>query len=166
MPIVEDASEDQPLVDPRRAIGYLCALTAQCQLDALRKRFTDSGLDLPQAQFIVLINLYRKDGQTQQELARRCTVDKSAIKRSIDNLEDRGLVERKLERRTSCRGGARCYRISLTEKAQQLRNLILKVSSSHLDEVRSLFSDGQYEMICDSLLRVLEHFGKRLPEDE
>lgn len=85
---------------PRRAriarlsLGYLAGSLSQALADRLRTDFVASGVDLTHAQFVLLLDLYGEDGLTQSELAARVFKDKSAVKRTLDLLASKGLVER------------------------------------------------------------------------
>ena len=61
---------------------------------ALRIVLERYAVDLPHSQFVMLRLLYYKDGLSQQEIAALLCKDAAAIKRTIDNLKKRGLVER------------------------------------------------------------------------
>lgn len=61
---------------------------------ALNTALTDAGIDLPQSQFIVLRCLHYNGELSQLEIARMLSKDAAAIKRTVDNLEHKGLVRR------------------------------------------------------------------------
>lgn len=61
---------------------------------ALNAALMDAGIDLPKSQFIVLRCLYYKGDLSQLEIAKLLSKDAAAIKRTVDNLEQKGFVKR------------------------------------------------------------------------
>ena len=53
------------------------------------------AFDLTQAQWWTLANLYRHDGLTQRDLAKRLEIGAVTVSGLIDRLEDQGWVERR-----------------------------------------------------------------------
>ena len=77
------------------SIGYLVGRTSRAIVKRLTKKFQDFGYDISYEQWSILIHLYRKDGRTQQDLARTAVKDKAAITRLINGLEKKNIVNEK-----------------------------------------------------------------------
>lgn len=71
------------------------AVARACQLmqQTLTRRLTH--LDVKPPHLDILVNLYRFDGITQQELARKLLVGRSNMSMLLPQLERRGLIERR-----------------------------------------------------------------------
>lgn len=76
------------------SLGLLLNRVATSMSTALNSALSEAGLDLPQSQFIVLRSLYYKGPLSQLEIARLLSKDAAAIKRTVDRLELKGLVQR------------------------------------------------------------------------
>lgn len=76
------------------SLGLMLNRAATAMSAMLNAGLAEAGLDLPQAQFIVLRCLYYNGDLSQLEIARLLSKDAAAIKRTIDALEQKGLVKR------------------------------------------------------------------------
>jgi DNA-binding MarR family transcriptional regulator len=105
-------------IDPREILGptahiyrsYLAYMAKE--LEAYR---VGSG------QFEFLIILYHRDGISQETLAKILKVSKATSARAIQSLEKEGYVYRERDE-----NDLRAYRVYLTEKGKEMRNIILK----------------------------------------
>lgn len=76
------------------SLGLMLNRAATAMSAVLNTGLTEAGIDLPQSQFIVLRCLYYNGDLSQLEIARLLSKDAAAIKRTIDALEQKGLVKR------------------------------------------------------------------------
>jgi DNA-binding MarR family transcriptional regulator len=111
-----------------RSIGFLGSVVSEAMGIRLKKNFQKEGIDLPLSQFEVLITLYHTNGLCQQELACRLFRDKAAIKRTVDNLISKELVQRAQSSITKNNS------VFLTEKAMLLETTIKQVALTTLQE--------------------------------
>lgn len=131
--------------DLRHSLGMLLGRTSRAILNRLQKSFAQAGYTISVEQWLLLVNLRSRNGQTQQQLAENTYKDKTTVARLIDGLEKHGLVNRMpdtIDRRQK--------RISLHAKGRkllkQLKPLALSaqteaqqgVSSEHLDICREV----------------------------
>ncbi|WP_243683766.1 MarR family transcriptional regulator [Methanosarcina barkeri] len=65
--------------------------------------------------------LYRKDGLSQETIAKTLKVSKATSTRAIKNLEKEGYVYRQRDE-----NDLRAYRVYLTEKGKEVRKVILE----------------------------------------
>lgn len=109
--------------------------------------FKRNNIELPHSQFIVLRCLYYKDGLSQKELATLLCKDAAAIKRTIDNLEDRGLVCRT---QVSQRENA----IEVTDAGKALMPFAIECGNLAIDKVLQDISGADYELLKQLLQRI------------
>lgn len=76
------------------SLGLLLNRVATAMSTTLNSALAEAGIDLPQSQFIVLRCLYYNGDLSQLDIARLLSKDPAAIKRTVDNLESKGLVKR------------------------------------------------------------------------
>src|SRR5690554_1543707 len=78
----------------KQTLGFFLARATYGMAASLNGLLKNKGVDLTHSQYEVLRVLYAEDGISQQELAKRVYKDVSAIKRTLDILEGKGLVQR------------------------------------------------------------------------
>lgn len=79
--------------DPRASITYLLQKAASISLGGLEAVLAD--LDLAARQYVVLASAAAGEQLSQQELAKGLGMDPTMLVKAIDDLEVRGLVERR-----------------------------------------------------------------------
>lgn len=130
------------------------------RLDIMRRKFLQPffmslGLSIGQGQPRILNHLLTKDDITQKELADLCEMDVTTISRTIDKLEEAGLLERK--RPPECR---RSYRIKLTEegikKAKQIRQKFEQID----DKIWEGFEEEEMEEVFKGLKKIYQNLEK------
>lgn len=104
------------------------------------------GTGINSSQYIFLINIYKKEGVSQEELSVMLSIDKSAAKRAIDNLEDGGFIRR--ERNTEDK---RAYKIYLTEKAIEVKPKILAALSKWNDIITKGLPKDEVQKVLETL---------------
>lgn len=132
------------------SIGYLTATVSQALADSLGGYFRTAGIELPFSQFVLLMQLYQCDGQTQQELAQVLRKDKAAIKRTVDNLVGSGFVVRQ-----QMEGSTKNIPLILTEKAKILREEVRKVYGEHFGQVTRGIGKAELETTKETLRKIL-----------
>lgn len=75
--------------------------------------------DIHASEYIFLVNLYEKDGVTQEQLSTNLFINKAATARAIGRLEKLGYVQR-----TRNPNDGRAYLVTLTAKGLKMRNMI------------------------------------------
>lgn len=98
-------------------------------------------------QFDFLMVLYHEDGISQEKLAKILKVSKATSARAIQNLEKEGYVYRQRDE-----SDLRAYKVYLTEKGKEMRDIIFKKLTSFVD---TLLSDFTFEE--KKILRLLLH---------
>lgn len=108
------------------------------------------GLPLNHAQFVILQNLFIKDGQSQSDIARCLGKDRAAISRSLNILEENGFIIRKAV------SGSK-NSIFLTEKAVDKRNKIAEAINIAIAKGRRGITDEEYENGMIFLKKIYEN---------
>lgn len=75
--------------------------------------------DIQSSEYIFLVNLYEKDGVSQEKLSANLFIDKAATARVLQRLEKLGYV-----RRTRDPMDSRAYVVSLTEQGMRMHDFI------------------------------------------
>ncbi|ABR60420.1 MarR family transcriptional regulator [Sinorhizobium medicae] len=104
------------------------AVARACQLmqQSLSRRLTH--LDIKPPHLDILVNLYRFDGITQQELARKLLVGRSNMSMLLPQLEKRGLIERRGDARDK-----RVLRLSLTPTGRTLTEEAMEIQTALIE---------------------------------
>lgn len=109
------------------SLGLLMNRASVALATSLNAALSAAGIDLPHSQFIVLRCLFYKDGLSQLEIAHTLAKDAAAIKRTVDNLEKKGLVERKVIRTLK-------NSVYITEKGRALMPEVLKIAAETTEQ--------------------------------
>lgn len=114
-----------------KSLGFLLARALWTLATALNTALKEKGIDLPISQYIIMRFLYEQEGLSQSQIATLLYKDAAAIKRSIDNLEKKRLVER--------RAASRCKNnIYLTEKGRELMPEVITIANKVFDMTSEL----------------------------
>jgi DNA-binding MarR family transcriptional regulator len=113
----------------------------------LQRNFKVAGVDITIEQWSVLYQLWKQDGQSQQELCNSTFRDKPSITRLVDNLERLRLV-----RRVASKEDRRINMIYLTEFARKLQDQTMGLANQTLNEALDSVSPDEIE-ICKMVLQ-------------
>nr|NJM02246.1 MarR family transcriptional regulator [Desulfobacula sp.] len=111
------------------SIAYLVGRTSRSIMKRLSNKFSTAGFDVSYEQWSILVHLYRKDGQTQQELANIAVKDKAAITRLLNVLEKKNMVLRIPDRTDK-----RSKLVYLTHRAKEFRTDLIAIVEDLLRE--------------------------------
>jgi DNA-binding MarR family transcriptional regulator len=95
----------------------------------LQRKFLAANIYLTIEQWSILYSLWKKNGQSQQELSLYTFKNKPSITRLIDNLEKLGLVSRE-----SVKDDRRINKIFLTEAGLKLEELTITLANETVEE--------------------------------
>lgn len=142
------------------AIGFRIYRANQLFRAALYRVFRADGHEMTPEQWIVLVRLWQRDGQTQTELAESTLKDKATLSRILTVMERDGLVQRRPDAEDS-----RSRRIHATRKTRRLQE-------DSRDRVRDLvatiedgISERDLEITRRTLLRMEQNL-RRLESSE
>ncbi|MCM2283587.1 MAG: MarR family transcriptional regulator [Desulfobacula sp.] len=111
------------------SIAYLVGRTSRSIMKRLTNKFSEAGFDVSYEQWSILVHLYRRDGQTQQELANIAVKDKGAITRLLNVLEKKNMVLRIPDRTDK-----RSKLVYLTHKAKEFKTDLIDIVEDLLKE--------------------------------
>lgn len=138
------------------SLGYIVGRATRSLGTRLNRNFTDAGYDVTCEQWGVLVNLWNRNGQTQQELASMTCKDKTSMTRLIDGLEKRKIVVRtpdKVDRRQK--------HIYLTEKGKAFQQELVKIVRKTLAEAQGDIDPADLTVCKKVLSRVYENLTDR-----
>ncbi len=130
------------------SIAYLVGRTSRSIIKRLGKKFSDTDFNVSYEQWSILVHLYRKDGQTQQELARVAVKDKAAITRLLNILEKKNIVLRIPDRNDK-----RSKLVYLTNKAKDFKPDLIAV-------VKELLNEAEQDISQDEIVRCKNTLNK------
>lgn len=117
---------------------------------ALLARIKGSGLTLGQPK--VLDYLKDHNGSSQKEIARGCHIEAGSLTSILNRMEEKGLVERRM-----LHGNRRNSYVFLTEKGEELRNLVTESFESIENEAFQGISDEDKEQFMKIFSKIYEN---------
>lgn len=138
--ICEDDLEDIPL-------GIFASIIHRTRMMYLNNEL--KSLNVTSSQFIYLIKLYRKEGQTQEDLANHLFVDKGTVARAVKKLEDNGFICRRTDPKNRRR-----YLLYLTEDGKSLMPDIINITKNWEDSMNEDLSKIEKERINELLKKL------------
>ena len=117
---------DHPRFRSWIGVARACQLMQQAMTRAI------ADLDIKTPHLDILINLYRFEGISQQELARKLLVGRSNMSMLLPQLEKRGLIERKPDVKDK-----RVLRLFLTEEGRSLTAEAMTIQTGMIDRIMS-----------------------------
>lgn len=124
--------------DPREILGPIAHIY-RSHLAYMVKELEAYGVGSGQFEFLLI--LYHKDGVSQETLAKILKVSKAKSTRAIQSLEKEGYVYRQRDE-----SDLRAYRVYLTEKGKEMRDIILEKLISFMDILLSDFTLEEREI--------------------
>lgn len=123
------------------SLPYMTREAARGLSRIMNKVFREEGLEISSEQWTVLINLWEKDGISQQELSDVAGKDKTSTTRLIDALEKKNIVVR-----TADNNDRRKKLIYLTEKGRNLKADIIPIVLKLIEIIMTGISDSEMEI--------------------
>jgi len=118
----------------------------------LQKNFKESGIEITIEQWSVLYQLWKQEGQSQQQLCDTTFRDKPSITRLVDNLE-----KSKLVKRVASKNDRRTNHIFLTKEGKVLEEKTMEVANTTLNEALKGVTNGQIEIAKEVLQMVYDN---------
>src|SRR4051812_24482845 len=148
--------DTDPKATPARGLssraGFLLA-----QLGTHRhRRFAErlAPLDLHPRHYGMLTHLAANEGQSQQALSRALDVHRSAVVALVDDLENRGLAERRRDP-----ADRRAYTLYLTPKGRELLADLQRIAEEDEAELLTALDASERSQLISLLQRVAESQG-------
>jgi len=133
-----------------RALPFLIHGCYQQLRSATYKEFLGHGLELTPEQWIVLVQLWQKDGQSQSALSELTLRDRPTMSRIIDTMEKTGLVERIVDEQD-----ARSRLVKLTRRGRSLQDKLVPVAQQLVARLEHGISETDLETTHRTLSRML-----------
>lgn len=114
--------------------------------------FLEGEHGLTVAEWRVMLTLGRHPGQTAAEITARWAMDKMAISRALQRLEEAGHIRR--DRNPDDR---RSYRLSLTADGQMLHDRILPGATARYRDFVGCLSEQELANLRDALHKLINH---------
>lgn len=140
-------------MDEFYSLGLLISRASVSLAKAMNNKLENNGINLPHSQFIVLRCLYFKDALSQLEIAKLLSKDAAAIKRTIDNLEKKGLVIRNQVRTLK-------NSVCITEKGKVLMPQVLKIAEEVISEALDGIEIGNQKLLRTMLDKIHSNLEK------
>ena len=121
---------------------------------ALLARIKGSGLTIGQPK--VLDYLKDHNGSSQKEIARGCHIEAGSLTSILNRMEEKGLVERRM-----LHGNRRNSYVFLTEKGEELRNLVTESFESIENEAFRGISEADRQQFMKTFSRIYENLTSK-----
>ncbi len=142
-------SKDEFTFSVDNCLGFIANRLVKSFLKVLDHKLSE--FNLTGAQFCVLTKLFEEQGLTQTQLAHRLYIESPTLVRTLDRLEEAGLIER---RRVP--EDRRAFHIFLTEKGEEMRSLLMQ-KGHEVHEIAIKGMTPEDVMIMKDLLFTLWH---------
>ena len=110
--------------------------------DKLKDVNLSSGL------YPLLINAYKNEGISQEELAKRIHVNESTVTRNLDKLEKKGLITKTPEKRKKI--------IQVTQEGRRIAQKVLDYDEKWDEIIRKSLTDEEFQDFKKSLIKICE----------
>jgi len=117
---------DHPRFRSWISVARACQLMQQALTRAL------APLDIKPPHLDILVNLYRFEGISQQELARKLLVGRSNMSMLLPQMEKRGLLERRADQRDK-----RVLRLFLTPEGKKISEQAMRIQTDLIERTLS-----------------------------
>lgn len=134
--------------EKERSAGYLANHMARLFAKRLAEQIRDLGL-VP-GQFPALVELWRKDGQTQKMLVQTLDVEQATIANTLARMERDGFVRREIDP-----SDGRSRHIHLTPKARQIEEVAKATAMRINEEALSALTPEEREQFIVLMRKVI-----------
>ncbi|ENN89258.1 putative MarR family transcriptional regulator [Rhizobium freirei PRF 81] len=135
---------DHPRFRSWIAVARACQLMQQSLARAL------AHLDIKPPHLDILVNLFRFEGISQQELARKLLVGRSNMSMLLPQMEKRGLIERRGDKQDK-----RVLRLYLTAAGRQVTEEAMTIQTALIDRMMSHAPVEECEIMTAHMERVV-----------
>ncbi|MFB9216465.1 MarR family winged helix-turn-helix transcriptional regulator [Vibrio sinaloensis] len=134
-----------PEFDRQTSFGWLINVLANDAAKSFDAELKQHGLTI--ALWPTLMCLWEEEGVTQRDIARKSKVENSTTTRTLDKLENLGLVERRADPTSR-----RSFRIYLTEQGRALEKQLISIPAGINQSYLSALDDAEQK----ELIRLLQ----------
>jgi len=141
-------NQSLPWDHPRFRSWIAVARACQLMQQSLGRSLSELNIKTPHLD--ILINLYRFEGISQQELARKLLVGRSNMSMLLPQMEKRGLIERRDDAKDK-----RVLRLFLTEEGRKVTEKAMVMQTDLIERVLSPEPIEQCMAMADSMERII-----------
>jgi DNA-binding MarR family transcriptional regulator len=141
-------NQSLPWDHPRFRSWIAVARACQLMQQSLGRSLTD--LDIKPPHLDILVNLYRFEGISQQELARKLLVGRSNMSMLLPQMEKRNLIERRGDERDK-----RVLRLFLTPEGRTLTEKAMAIQTDLIERTLSATPLDECMQMADSMERIV-----------
>ena len=135
-----------------KALSFLLHACYQQLRSVTYKEFLAHGLELTPEQWIVLVQLWTKDGQSQSALSELTLRDAPTLSRILDTMQKADLVTRVIDERD-----ARTRLVKLTKAGKALQAKLVPVAKRLVSRLEHDISESDLETTHRTLSKMLEN---------
>lgn len=135
------------------SIGKQIIFTGLEVKEGFRKSIVTKGYDITNEQFVILVSLWKEDGQSQIDLCKKTDKSKPSVTRILDTMEKKELITRVADKKDR-----RKFRIFLTEKGKSMQTPLMENSFEYGTKILS----GLNENELSELQRLLSHLRENI----
>ncbi|RAX39347.1 MarR family winged helix-turn-helix transcriptional regulator [Rhizobium tropici] len=143
-------NKNQPLPWDHPRFRSWVAVARACQLMQQSLTRALAHLDIKPPHLDILVNLFRFEGISQQELARKLLVGRSNMSMLLPQMENRGLIERRGDKHDK-----RVLRLYLTEEGRRITEEAMTIQTALIDRTLSDAPIEQFEAIAVHMERII-----------
>jgi MarR family transcriptional regulator, organic hydroperoxide resistance regulator len=136
----------------KRALPFVIHGCYQQIRSVTYKAFLEHGLELTPEQWVVLVQLWEKDGQSQSALSELTLRDRPTMSRILDTMEKHELVARHEDPQD-----ARSRLVRLTRRGKALREKLVPVAKQLVARLEQGIPEADLETTHRTLSRMLEN---------
>lgn len=154
-------NKDQSLPWDHPRFKSWIAVARACQLmqSALARHL--SPLDIKPPHLDILVNLFRFEGISQQELAHKLLVGRSNVSMTLPQLERRGLIERRGDKRDK-----RVLRLFLTKEGRRVTEEGMRIQTALINSILSATPIEECLAIGANMERVVAALQSEVGDDQ
>ena len=152
-------NQSLPWDHPRFRSWIAVARACQLMQQSLTRSLAD--LDIKPPHLDILVNLYRFEGISQQELARKLLVGRSNMSMLLPQMEKRGLIERRDDARDK-----RVLRLYLTVEGRRLTEAAMAIQTDLIERTLSDEPIEQCMATASSMERIITMLLKDLRDED
>jgi DNA-binding MarR family transcriptional regulator len=152
-------NQSLPWDHPRFRSWIAVARACQLMQQTLSRSLAD--LDIKPPHLDILVNIYRFEGISQQELARKLLVGRSNMSMLLPQMEHRRLIERRGDERDK-----RVLRLHLTPEGRKLTEAAMAIHTDLIERTLSEEPIEQCMATATSMERIIAMLLKELRDDD
>jgi len=138
--------------DENQSLAMLLDRATRFMGNNLRRIFVRNDFDITVEQWMILLLLWKENGQTQQQIANSIGKDKGTISPQIDGLEKRNIIVRIPDHNDK-----RQNLIYLTNKGKQLEEMLIPLGYENMQVAQCGIREEDLQVCKEVLRRVCEN---------